>query len=44
MAEIDFLTTYHNATKRDYLSRMIVDDKAACAEVAKQWEIGRAHV
>lgn len=37
MAEIDFLTTYHNATERDYLARMVADDKAACAEVAKRW-------
>jgi SAM-dependent methyltransferase len=37
MAEIDFLGRFHNATKRDYVQRVVEHDKADCATVAKQW-------
>ncbi len=35
--KIDFLSPFHNATKRDYVQRVVEHDKAACAEIAKQW-------
>lgn len=34
MAYIDFIGALHNATKRDYVQRVVEHDKAACAEVA----------
>ena len=34
MVYIDFVTKIHKATKRDYLQRVIENDKADCAEVA----------
>lgn len=37
MTEINFLTKYQKATKRDYVQRVVDDDKAACADVAKEW-------
>ncbi|KIL97726.1 Methyltransferase type 11 [Paramagnetospirillum magnetotacticum MS-1] len=37
MAEIDFIGRYHNATKRDYVQRVVEYDKAECAATAKQW-------
>jgi len=37
MSQIDFITSVHTATKRDYLGRVMAHDKAACAEVALQW-------
>ena len=37
MAEINFLTKYQKATKRDYIKRVLDGDKAACAKVAKKW-------
>ncbi|BAE48875.1 class I SAM-dependent methyltransferase [Paramagnetospirillum magneticum] len=37
MAEINFLTRYQAATKRDYVQRVVDHDKAQCAEIAKQW-------
>ena len=37
MAEINFLTKYQKATERDYIKRVLDDDKAACAKVAKKW-------
>jgi ubiquinone/menaquinone biosynthesis C-methylase UbiE len=37
MRDIDFLGHYQKATKRDYVARVVSDDKAACATVAKQW-------
>ena len=37
MAEIDFLSSLHSRTKRDYVQRVIEHDKAECAEVAKRW-------
>lgn len=37
MPYIDFIEKIHTATKRDYLARVTGADKAACAEVAKQF-------
>ncbi|MBF0269675.1 MAG: class I SAM-dependent methyltransferase [Alphaproteobacteria bacterium] len=37
MPEIDFLTSVHNCTKRDYLARVNVFDKSECAVIAKQF-------
>lgn len=37
MAEIDFLSRYQKATARDYVARVVEHDKAACAEIARQW-------
>jgi protein-L-isoaspartate(D-aspartate) O-methyltransferase len=37
MPELNFLATYQNATKRDYVARVTAFDKAACATVARQW-------
>jgi ubiquinone/menaquinone biosynthesis C-methylase UbiE len=37
MAEIDFIQSTHNATKRNYVQRVVDHDKAACAEVAGKW-------
>ena len=37
MAYIDFVSELHKVTKRDYIGRVISDDKAACAIVAKQY-------
>lgn len=37
MAYIDFVSDLHKSTKRDYVARVISDDKAACAKVAKEY-------
>ena len=37
MAYIDFVSGLHRATKRDYIGRVISDDKAECAMIAKQY-------
>jgi protein-L-isoaspartate(D-aspartate) O-methyltransferase len=37
MPELNFLATYQNATKRDYVARVTAFDKAACATAARQW-------
>lgn len=37
MQEINFLDAYQKATERDYVGRVTGADKAACAEIAKQW-------
>lgn len=37
MAYIDFVSEIHKATKRNYINRVIEDDKAECAEVAKKY-------
>jgi len=37
LAYIDFISSLHKATKRDYIGRVISDDKAECAVVAKQY-------
>ena len=38
MAYVDFLTTLHKSTQRDYLGRVNSHDKAACAEIALRWD------
>ena len=37
MAYIDFVSKLHKGTKRDYIQRVVENDKAACATVAKQY-------
>ncbi len=37
MAYIEFVSELHKATKRDYIGRVISDDKAECAVVAKKY-------
>jgi protein-L-isoaspartate(D-aspartate) O-methyltransferase len=37
MAYIDFVSDLHKKTKRDYVGRVISDNKADCAVVAKQY-------
>jgi protein-L-isoaspartate(D-aspartate) O-methyltransferase len=37
MAYLDFVSSLHNSTKRDYRQRVINYDKAECAVVAKQY-------
>lgn len=37
MPYIDFLTGLHSGTKRDYLARVINDDKAECVQVASRY-------
>ena len=34
---IDFTASLHGATKRDYVARVVADDKAECAEVATRF-------
>ncbi len=35
---IDFIQAVHTSTKRDYVGRVVADDKAHCAEVARRWD------
>ncbi len=37
MAYIDFVSEVHKSTKRDYIGRVVSDDKADCAIIAKQY-------
>ena len=37
MGHLDFISIIHKATKRDYLQRVVESDKAACAEISKQF-------
>lgn len=37
MAELDFISTVHQATARNYLQRVVEHDKAECAAVAKKF-------
>ena len=37
MLEINFLATLHKQTARDYVARVVENDKAECAAVARQW-------
>lgn len=37
MQHIDFLYKYNQATKRDYVGRVVEHDKAECAAIARQW-------
>lgn len=38
MAYVDFLTTTHQSTRRDYRQRVLDYDKAECAEVASRFD------
>jgi len=37
VAELNFLEKYQKKTPRNYLARVVEDDKADCAEIARQW-------
>lgn len=37
MAHIDFIQGLHSGTKRNYIQRVVEHDKAACAEIARQF-------
>ena len=37
MARVDFISKLHTRTARDYVARVVEDDKAVCADFAKQW-------
>ena len=37
MAVVDFVSSLHNRTKRDYVARVVEHDKASCATIAKQF-------
>src|SRR6266513_1365622 len=37
MGYLDFISTIHKATRRDYLKRVVESDKAACAQISKQF-------
>ena len=39
MPYLDFVSNVHQATKRDYIGRVISADKAECARVAKQYGV-----
>lgn len=38
MPQIDFITSLHKRTTRDYLGRVLEADKAECAEIALRWD------
>lgn len=38
MAHLDFISSIHNATKRNYVQRVVEYDKAECAAVAKRFD------
>ena len=37
MSHVDFFTQLHTSTARDYIQRVVENDKAECATVAIQW-------
>ena len=37
MARLDFISKLHNQSARDYVRRVVENDKAECATVAKKW-------
>ena len=37
MGYVDFFTAYNQGTKRDYVQRVVENDKAKCAEIAVKW-------
>ena len=39
MAYVDFLSTVHKSTKRDYLGRVNAFPKAQAAELARKWDV-----
>lgn len=38
MEYIDFISTHHKSTKRDYIERVVSNDKAKCAVIAKKFD------
>ncbi len=38
MAYIDFISELHSKTKRDYVQRVVENDKAECSKIAKQYD------
>ncbi|MCE9520530.1 MAG: class I SAM-dependent methyltransferase [Verrucomicrobia bacterium] len=39
MAHLDIISRVHNATKRNYVQRVVENDKAECAEISKRFDI-----
>ncbi len=39
MAQVDFLNSLHNSTRRDYLARVLAGDKAEFATLAKKFDV-----
>lgn len=39
MAYVDFLSTVHKSTKRDYIARVLEFPKAQAARLAKKWDV-----
>ena len=39
MAYVDFLSTVHTSTKRDYIARVLEFPKAEAAKLAKKWDV-----
>ena len=37
MGYVDFFTAYNQGTKRDYVQRVVENDKAECSEIAVKW-------
>src|SRR6266498_1340967 len=37
MGYLDFISAIHKSTKRDYVQRVVEFDKAACAQISKQF-------
>jgi protein-L-isoaspartate(D-aspartate) O-methyltransferase len=37
MAYLDFISSIHKSTRRDYVQRVVEFDKAACAQISKQF-------
>jgi SAM-dependent methyltransferase len=37
VTRVDFTASLHNATKRDYVARVVENDKAACADIASRF-------
>jgi SAM-dependent methyltransferase len=37
MTRLDFISKLHTRTQRDYVGRVVADDKAECAAKAKEW-------
>lgn len=37
MAYVDFISSLHKSTKRDYIGRVVSADKAECARIAKEY-------
>jgi ubiquinone/menaquinone biosynthesis C-methylase UbiE len=39
MPHIDFIQKLHSTTTRDYVKRVVENNKAECAELAKRWDV-----